>query len=294
MKRPLLKILPGVAVVLITPSCSKDIDIAEDNAALVAEQVTGNQVFYLKVNNASSLSKMTIEGLGQAGEKKLKFEKGDVLTLRFDIKQISYNSGYDGIEHIYTYTLEMKATCVDTDGKFEVSSNRNEWKWYSGNSSTYEKEYLLPSIENALEEMQNGIFDAASKYNVQLTWGNPIDFSDKKFYEYDDIQTMFAAAPRSANKSFTLQQNGDYCFVVFEEGCTKTVTVEGSSDPLDRSKCYIVKSGTNITVEGAFFNTITTESGNFYYVRKQAEAEAEDGSGNLEKPNPGNVQRVNL
>ncbi len=289
MKRPLLKILPGVAVVLISTSCNKDGDyIAEDNTALVAEQIIENQVFYLKIHNASSLSKMTVEGLGKEGEKVLKFEIGDQLTIAFDvIAKISDSGAAEEIGGVGSVTISATATCTDSEnGIFKV-----ELKGFTC-SLGFSEIHWNESAKIALQEMQDGVSGAASKYNVQLTWGSQLDFSSEKYYGYDNLSEMFAAAPRSADNSFTLQQNGDYCFVVFEEGCNKIVTVDGSSEPLDRSKCYIVKSGTNITVEGAFFNTITTESGNFYYVRKQAEAE--DGSGDLDNPNPGNVQRVDL
>lgn len=145
MNKPLLKILPGVAIMMISPSCSKDTDIIdEDNAALVAEQVIQKKVFYIKVKNASSLKKMGIEGLGTEGTKALKFEKGDKLKLKFVVK--GDNSGT-----IEDETAFAEANCISTDGVFEVTN------YWLNNSYAYAGD----AIEVALQEMQDGVFDAA-------------------------------------------------------------------------------------------------------------------------------------
>ncbi len=287
MKRPLLKFLPGVAVVLITPSCSKDNDnIVEDNTALVAEQVIENQVFYLKINYASSLSKMTVEGLGESGKTALKFEQGDELTLTFNVEVFFDDSGHIASQII---VITTKAQCIDEDGTFAVSTNDLTIGYY--NDGISEKD-VKSAAQEALKAMQDGKAGAAM-YNVQLSWGNPIDLTSAKFVGYDNLSGMFAAAPRSADRSFTLKQDGDYCFIVFEEGCTKTVTVDGktlanvSEGETPKPMCYIVASGTEVKVtenkEGAETNSITTESGNLYYIRKKID---------IYNPDAGNVKVV--
>ena len=260
MKRPLLKFLPCVAVALLSASCSKDNDnIVEDNTTIKADKVAEKQVFYLKVNNESSLSKMTVAGFDGVAKTALKFEIGDKLDVSFE----------------YTYDDEtqyasLEAICTDEDGTFAVQSNGGAY-------------------ENALEEMKNGEEGAASKYNVQLWWGEMLNFTVSKYYGYDNLSAMFAAAPRSASKSFTLKPVDQYCFIVFEDGSTKKVTVDGDSEPLSNSKCYIVAHGTKVTVEGESTTTITTEWGKLYYVRKQAG----DASNTLKNPDPGKTNVVN-
>jgi len=289
MKRPLLKILPGVAVVLISTSCNKDSDyIAEDNTALVAEQKIEHKVFYLKVNIESSLSKMTVEGLGTAGKRALKFEIGDRLTLRFDISLPCYFSGsaLKISSEDRTFTVETTVVCNHVDGTFMGTTNNMT---FNNVEVANPPSDAMDIIQDALEEMERGEKNVASKYNIQLTWGSPLDFSSNQYYGYDNPSKMFAAAPRSADKSFTLKQNGDYCFIVFEDGSTKTVTINGNS--LSNSQCYIVASDTEVTVTGATTtNTITTASGKLYYVRKQAG----DANNTLQNPGAGKTNEVDL
>ncbi len=270
MKRPLLKILPGVAVVLITPSCSKDNDnIAEDNAALVAEQVkvVENQVFYLKINNATSLSKMTVAGLDEAGEKAFKFEIDDELTITFEVNAILDYSGNIWTERVI---VSANAKCINEDGTFKITMGD-----FTAPETEYENIEWEEAAKVALQEMQDGVFGAASKYNVQLTWGSELDFSSEKYYGYDNLSKMFAAAPRSADRSFTLKQNGDYCFIVFEKGCTKKVTVNNAElsntsegeDP--KPMCYIVSTDASVAVDGVDKSQL--KSGELYYVKKDQE-----------------------
>ena len=268
MKRPLLKILPGVTVVLITPSCNKDNDnIAEDNAVLVAEQVINNQVFYLKINNASSLSKMTVAGLDKGGQQALKFEKGDVLTIKFDVNAFFDYSDGDFI-WVEKVTVSATAECInEEDGVFEITPG----DFTRTGEDSYDNISWTEAANDALKEMQDGVPGAASKYNVQLSWGvkdilTSNDFKTKGFVEFQNMTTMLADAPRSANKSFTLEQDGDYCFIVFEKGCSKKVMIGGKT--LDNSKCYIVASGINVSVDDV---PTTTQSGDLYYVRKNTE-----------------------
>ena len=272
MKRPLLKILPGVAVVLISPSCSKDNDnIAEDNAALVAEQVIEKQVFYLKINNATSLSKMTIAGLDEAGEKAFKFEIGDELTITFEVNAILDISGNNWTERVI---VSANAKCISEDGTFEITMGD-----FTEPETEYEGIEWEEAATVALQEMQDGVFGAASKYNVQLIWGvqnllsdEKGDFKTKGFVGYDDLTKMFDDAPRSADKSFTLEPNGDYCFIVFEEDCTKKVTVNGTElsntsegeDP--KPMCYIVSTDASVTVEETSKGEL--KKGELYFVRK--------------------------
>lgn len=260
MKKPLLKILPGVAVVLISPSCSKDNDIiTEDNASLVAEQVIKKKVFYLKINNASSLSKMKVAGLGEgdAGERALKFEIGDILNLEFYVN--TYDNSGSEFGSVFPMVYEVEATCVSTDGLFEVND-----------------EHLGEEAQIALQEMQDGVFGAADKYKLQLNWGNSElltdkDFIDNGYFGFDDMTTMFKNAPRSAYKSYTLKHDGDYCFIVFEKGCTKTVEVNGTQLTNETEegepRCYIVSTDAKVTVDDVDKGKL--KSGELYYVRKQ-------------------------
>lgn len=290
MKRPLLKILPGVAVVLLSTSCSKDNDNAvEDNTTIEVEKVAEKQVFYLKVNNESSLSKMTVEGLGGAGKKVLKFEYNDLLTIRFDITFTWQESSSDDDNpetYNETYTFEGKGEYMASRGEFYVSND--DFEPTRTIFEDYVSETWKNAITKALEEMQTGGEGVAAKYNVQLKWGNPIDFSSSNYHEYSTLSEMFAAAPRSADKCFTLKQKEDYCFVVFEGGCTKEVTI--GNEQLKNSKCYIVASGTDLTVKGETTNTITTASGKLYYVRMQAG----DVNYTLTNPDAGKANEVDL
>lgn len=287
MKRPLLKILPGVAVVLLSASCSKDDDnnIAEDNTALVAEQKIEHKVFYLKVTNATSLSKMAVD-LTAGKNKALTFEVGDKLTIKFVIKvNTMVDSGgtyFDSEKNEYitiepTYedvdvTVTATATYTE-DGSFAVITSEMQydsyWVWYS-NQIECEN-----TAQNALQAMQDGKEGAASTYKVELTWGDEnilTTVASQGFVGYSSLSAMFAAAPRSANQCLTLSQDGEYCFIVFEDGCTKTVSVNGTAlktgEDADKNY-YIVAAGATITVqagEGAP-KTKTTESGKLYHVR---------------------------
>ena len=272
MKRPLLKILPGVAVVLLSPSCSKDDDnIAEDNSALVAEQVIGNQVFYLKVTNSSALSKMAIDGLGtEQGTKTLQFEDEDELTIKFKIEVQSMRSGTlpDGTWGFFTATFNVtaKGTYSSTDKAFRFP----EEGWIIEATSDY---WIFEgsdrnAVAEAFEKMQNEATaaDAAKTYGVELLWGDQnLDLST--IHGYDDIPDMLAAAPRSANGSLTLSQDEDhkYCFIVFAKAGSRTVTIGETSLT---QKCYIVPAGTKVTVEGYSEDKITV-SGKLYYVKER-------------------------
>ncbi len=271
MKRPLLKILPGVVAVLLSTSCSKDDDNAvENNTTIEAEKATEKKVFYLKVNFESSLSKMTVEGLGGNGKKALKFEINDELSLSFDVK------GTDG----KTETIHTTAKCVNKDGTFEVL----QFAW----ENLDEQKKKL--IEQALTEMQNGVEGAALKYNVKLTWGESMEdiFPTCKSLGCRNISEMFSYAPRSAVQCFTLTQDGNYCFIVFEEaGGSKKVEVDGVELKSLEYCYYIVAPDTEVTVteEGKDPKTIKTVSGKLYYVRAQS---------NFNNPNSGNVNTVIL
>ena len=289
MKRPLLKILPGVAVVLISASCSKDDDnnIAEDNTALVAEQKIEHKVFYLKVTNASSLSKMAVD-LTAGKNKALTFEVGDKLTIKFVIKvNTMVDSGvtsYDPetnetitiIEPTYEdvdVTVTATATYTE-DGSFAVITSEMQynpnWVWYS-NQIECEN-----TAQNALQAMQDGKEGAASTYKVELTWGDKnhllTNVTKNGYVGYSSMRDMFAAAPRSAVNSLTLSQDGEYSFIVFEDGCTKTVSVNGKKlkqeDDVDKNY-YIVAAGATVTVQedGKPDNETTTQSGKLYHVR---------------------------
>lgn len=270
MKRPLLKILPGVAVVLISPSCSKDNDIIkEDNAALVAEQVIQKKVFYLKVRNASSLTKMAIKGLGTDGNKELMFLNGDKLTITFDVEAPIYFSSFDFFEGNQKVTIVAEATYDAATEAFKITDFKKDTKLSTKLDKDFFADYKEPA-QLALEEICSGKGGAAAaeKYNVKLTWGTQIDLSTQKYIGYNNISEMLAAAPRKAEKCLTLQQDGDYCFIIFEEGSQKDIKIDGVDEPLDRSKCYIVAAGTKITVvDGGTSNTITTESGLLYNVK---------------------------
>ncbi len=288
MKRPLLKILPGVAVVLLSASCSKDDDnnIAEDNTALVAEQKIEHKVFYLKVTNATSLSKMAVD-LTAGKNKALTFEVGDKLTIKFVIKvntMVDSGSSYYDPETGETITIReptyedvdvtVTATATYTeDGSFAVITSEMQydsyWVWYSNQIECED------AAQKALSAMEKGEEGAASTYKVELTWGDEnilTTVASQDFVGYSSLSAMFAAAPRSANQCFTLSQDGEYCFIVFEDGCTKTVSVNGKKlkqeDDADKNY-YIVAAGATITVqagEGAP-KTKTTESGKLYHVR---------------------------
>lgn len=268
MKRPLLKILPGVAVVLISPSCSKDNDIIkEDNAALVAEQVIQKKVFYLKVRNASSLTKMAIKGLGTDGNKELMFLNGDKLTITFDVKVSIYSSFTDYFEDNQQVTIVAEATYDAATETFIITDFTEDTKLSTKLDDDFMADYEQPA-QLALEEICSGKGGAAEKYNVKLTWGKQIDLSTQKYIGYKNIHEMLAAAPRKAENCLTLQQDGDYCFIIFEEGSQKDIKIDGVDEPLDRSLCYIVAAGTEITVvDGGTSNTITTESGLLYNVK---------------------------
>lgn len=285
MTRPLLKILPGVVAVLITPSCSKDNDvIKEDNAALVTEQVITNRVFYLKVRNKTSLSKMTIANYNKEGESDLRFEKGDILHLEFDI-ELTYQT-QEGT-NTTTYTIESDPECISSDGYFEVKLST--FQVTSGEVDEITEQEWQSAAQNALTEMQNGIEDAASKYNVKLYWGDPIIFGQQSYYEYRSLSDMFYSVPRSADQSFTLKQDGDYCFIVFEGGSSKIVKINDKK--LSNSCCYLVKPSTEITVEdGGTTKTIKTESGKLYYVRKKEG----DIFPTLKYPDAGTIDEINL
>lgn len=268
MKKPLLKILPGVAAILITPSCSKDNDIiAEDNAALVAEQVIAKKVFYVKINNDSSLKKMAIKDLGTAGNKILKFEKEDKLSIKFCIWVDIDESGAIYKENVKV-VVKVDGTCTNEDGEFKFDSDEFvieekeddlgvvDWKWY-----------CKDAVKDVLEEIEQGDLSALEEHNAEFIWGEQINFSDKKYHAYDNISKMMAAAPRKAVQSFTLKQDGDYCFIVFEDGTNKNVKIDGQL--LDHSKYYIVQAGIDIIVEdGAETKIINTKSGRLYNVRK--------------------------
>lgn len=272
MKRPLLKILPGVAVILISPSCSKDNDIIkEDNVALVAEQVIQKKVFYLKVRNASSLTKMAIKGLGTDGNKELMFLNGDKLTITFDVEAPIYFSSIapESLIDNQQVTIVAEATYDAATETFIITDFKKDTKLSTQLDRYYYADYEEPA-QLALEEICSGTGGAAAaeKYNVKLTWGEQIDLSTQKYIGYNNISEMLANAPRKAEKCLTLQQDGDYCFLIFEEGSQKDIEIDGYTEPLDRSKCYIVAAGTTITVvDGGTSNTITTESGLLYNVK---------------------------
>lgn len=264
MKKPLLKILPGVAAILITPSCSKDNDIiAEDNAALVAEQVIAKKVFYVKINNDSSLKKMAIKDLGTAGNKTLKFEVGDKLSIKFSI-WVDINDSGATLEN--KVVVKVYGTCTNDDGEFEFNSANfdiEEADYWWG-LDKLDCEYAIYMV---LEEIEQGNLSALEEHNAEFIWGEQINFSDKKYHGYNSIKEMMAAAPRKAVQSFTLKQDGDYCFIVFEDGTNKNVTIDGQT--LNHSKYYIVQAGIDIIVEdGAETKTINTKSGRLYNVRK--------------------------
>lgn len=274
MKKPLLKILPGVAAILITPSCSKDNDIiAEDNAALVAEQVIAKKVFYVKINNDSSLKKMAIKDLGTAGNKTLKFEIGDELYIKFSIWVDIDDSG--AIFENVKVVVKVPGRCISEDGVFEFISVNSYGDNLDGDNIVIEKTEYEPmngwfcayAVNEVLEEIEQGNLSALEEHNAEFIWGEQINFSDKKYHAYDDISEMMAAAPRKAVQSFTLKQDGDYCFIVFEDGTNKNVTIDGQT--LNHSKYYIVQAGIDIIVEdGAETKTINTKSGRLYNVRK--------------------------
>lgn len=291
MKKPLLKILPGVAVVLLSPSCSKDNDIIdEDNAALVAEQKIEHKAFYLKINIASSLSKMAVAELGGVGKKDLKFEVGDQMTLSFYIvTQIQLSGSDDDPSPVedQSVQVEVDILCVDPDGTFAVDPE-NLKEAVNSIYDLYDSKATYEAAEKALEEMQNGEEDAASNYNVQLWWTSYNSVPTQNSYrEYDNLSEMFLNAPRSADKCFTLKQAGEYSFLVIEEGSTKTVKI--NKNTLDNSKCYIVGPRSEVTVvDGDKTNTITTESGKLYYVRKREG----DVSNTLSNPDAGKINTV--
>ncbi len=295
MNRPLLKILPGVAVVLLSTSCSKDDDnnIAEDNAALVAEQKIERKVFYLKIRNASSLSKMTVEGLDEEGATKaLKFDKGDQLIIKFKVVvSASYeklseesedsgsgeptnNSEWINIDETVTVTT----TATYNGEVFEVSTNMS----FSG--CQYAMVYDCDeAAQKALQAMQDGEEGAASKYDVQLMWGNQSllseengDFKTKGFVGYETPKEMFAAAPRSADQCFTLSQKDNYCFIIIEDNCTKKVevnNVELEKGAYAGLKCYIVAIDATVKVDDELKAAPNDEkveplsSGKLYYVK---------------------------
>lgn len=285
MKKPLLKILPGVVAILITPSCSKDNDIIdEDNAALVAEeQVIKNQVFHLKVQNKSSLSKMKMAGWDKEGKCDLKFEIGDKLNIEFTIKQIDINSSDFEFEE---FTLYGEGTCIKTNGLFAFAMDdiRDEEGYYNN-------DLWKDAAKHALTDMQNNASNAATDYKVKLTWGDNYNLLDNKsFEEYETLSKMFANVPRLSEESFTLQPNSNYCFLVFEGGCSKTVTIDNKT--IKNTMCYIVKPDAIINVSGkeGTTNTITAESGKLYYVR----CLEGDVNATLKNPDAGTINEINL
>lgn len=312
MKRPLLKILPGVAVVLLSPSCSKDDDNAvKDDVTIVAEKVKESKVFYLKVKNSPALSKMTIEGLGTAGEKALQFQDGDQLTIEFsfsvklgDDSDVSYQTIYAKATALYkpgtgfkVYTDpnanmddEISTTPIEYSDDYGPLKKEEDWKAYTGSDYTYTIEQIEGPAATALAEMVNETTsaEAASKYGVTLTWGDEEILNklyDQQYIPYSKTETMTAmeamlkAAPRRAEKSFTLQQDGSYSFIVFAPDCgdnDKEVTVavknkEGEiiDEKLAHSNCYIISPASTVKVNGVKKNL---ESGKIYYVKPNPES----------------------
>ena len=216
---------------------------------------------------------MAIKDLGTAGNKTLKFEIGDELYIKFSIWVDIDDSG--AIFENVKVVVKVPGRCISGDGVFEFISVNLDGDHLDGDNIVIEETEYEPmsgwfcvnAVNEVLEKIEQGNLSALEEHNAEFIWGEQINFSDKKYHEYDDISEMMAAAPRKAIESFTLKQDGDYCFIVFEDGTNKQVTIDGQQ--LDRSKYYIVESGIEITVDdGIESKTITTKSGRLYNVRK--------------------------
>ena len=92
MKKQFMKILPVAAAVLLATACSKDTDDVatpanvatptEEDAAPAEEVAKKADVFTLTVSYSTSLSKVSLANeLGSEGEKTLKFDVDDKLTI---------------------------------------------------------------------------------------------------------------------------------------------------------------------------------------------------------------------
>lgn len=156
---------------------------------------------------------------------------------------------------------------------------------YKHDFYTFDKEELAKGAKQALEAMQNPELasEAAEMYKVQLIWGNAeqlykdgSDFLTKGFVAFENMTQLFEQAPRFAKNSFTLRDDGNYCFIVFDEGCNnvievkyKTTSANGEEktvvNQLDNTKSYIVSSTASITVDGNN-ESLALAPGNIYYI----------------------------
>lgn len=233
MKKQFLRILPVVAAVLLATSCSKDDDNAVDNNVTPGtETVAEKQVYYLKVSNGESLSKIALDGnLGDGQKKSLKFEGGDDLTLEFTVK---YGEG----ENATSKNVTIVGTYDNGKGAFGFNP---ENATNSDKSDVTDDEKT--AIDAALAVMQTEKADVSS-YNVSLTYGT--DTPDANGYKaYADVETLFKHAKRVAKGNFTLQADG-YGYLVYESGAEQNVYIQKIGENNAVSYPTNVKDGENL------------------------------------------------
>lgn len=161
---------------------------------------------------------------------------------------------------------------------------------YKHDFYTIEETELANGAKQALEYMLNPELatEAAKMYNVQLIWGDAellykdgSDYLTKGFVAFENMTQLFENAPRFARNSFTLHDDGNYCFIIFVEDCKnevkikyKTISENGEENieetQLDNTKSYIVSPTATLTVDGNE-EPLTLSPGNIYYICPQTE-----------------------